>query len=81
MLAAAQAGKPVGVFDSFLNAWSFLCRFFMCTDYTKENFVDALKRFAEKACTKKSNKKLPFGSRKSERSVIELMQKKVVQKT
>jgi hypothetical protein len=62
MLAAAQAGKTVGVFDSFLNAWSFICRFFMCTDYTKESSVAALKKFAEKACTKKSNKKLPFGS-------------------
>ncbi len=34
----------------------------MCTNYTKESSVAALKKFAEKACTKKSNKKLPFGS-------------------
>ena len=78
MLAAAQAGKTVGVFDSFLNAWSFICRFFMCTDYTKESSVAALKKFAEKACTKKSNKNCHLAPRKSERSGTELMQKKVV---
>jgi hypothetical protein len=78
MLSAAQAGKTVGLIDSFLNAWSFICRFFMCTDYTKESSVAALKKFAEKACTKKSNKNCHLAPRKSERSGTELMQKKVV---
>ena len=63
MLSAAQAGKSVGVFDNFLNAWSFVSRFFLCTDYTKEASVLTMKKFTEKACTKKSNKKLPFGSK------------------
>jgi hypothetical protein len=62
MLSAAQAGKSVGVFDNFLNAWSFITRFFLCTDYTKEDSVLAMKKFTEKACNKKTNKKLPFGS-------------------
>jgi hypothetical protein len=62
MLSAAQAGKTSGVFDNFLNAWSFVSRFFHCTDYTKEESVLAMKRFTEKACARNENKKLPFGS-------------------
>ncbi len=62
MLQAAQAGKSVGVFENFLNAWSFIAIFFLCTDYTKEDSVLAMKKFTEIACNKKTNKKLPFGS-------------------
>jgi hypothetical protein len=36
MLHAAQQGKSVGVIESFLSAWSFVSRFFFCTDYTQD---------------------------------------------
>jgi hypothetical protein len=62
MLSAAQAGKSVGVFENFLNDWSFIARFFLCMDYNKEDSVLAMKKFTEKACNKKTNKNLPFGS-------------------
>jgi len=62
MLHAAQSGKSKGFFDSFLSSWSFVSRFFLCTDYTKHNSVREVKKFTEKACSKKSNKKLPFGA-------------------
>jgi hypothetical protein len=62
MLHAAQQGKSVGVIESFLLAWSFLSRFFSCTDYTQDYTVASMKKFTEKACNKKTNKKLPFGS-------------------
>jgi hypothetical protein len=62
MLHAAQQGKSVGVIESFLSAWSFVARFFGCTDYTQDYTVASMKKFTEKACTKKTNKKLPFGS-------------------
>ena len=39
--------------------------FFLCTDYTKEDSVLAMKKFTEIACNKKTNKKLPFGSAES----------------
>ena len=62
MLHAAQNGKSVGVIDNFLSAWSFVSKFFMCRDFTNEDVVISMKKFTEKACTRKTNKKLPFGS-------------------
>jgi hypothetical protein len=62
MLHAAQAGKSAGFFDSFLSAWSFISQFFQCPDYTKHVSVHTLKKFTEKACKRKTNKKLPFGA-------------------
>jgi len=62
MLHSAQSGKSKGLFDSFLASWSFISKFFMCTDYTKDSSVKEVKKFTEKACSKKSNTKLPFGA-------------------
>jgi len=62
MLKAAQSGKSVSFFDNFLKSWSFVTKFFMCTDYTHHHSVKEMKKFAQKACTRKSNQKQPFGA-------------------
>jgi hypothetical protein len=62
MLYAAQNGKSFGVIDSFLSPWSFVTRFLMFGDYTQEKSVHEMKKFTEKACTRQTNKKLPFGA-------------------
>jgi hypothetical protein len=62
MLYAAQNGKTSGFVESFLAAWSFVARFFLCADHTKDPSVAVMKRFTDKACARKSNQKKPFGS-------------------
>jgi hypothetical protein len=62
ILFEAQKGRSVGFFEKFLHAWSFMCRFFLCADYTKDAVVGDLKKFVAKACPRPSNKKLPFGA-------------------
>jgi len=62
LLYAAQNGKSSGFFDTFLAAWSFIARFYLCTDHTKDQTVSVMKKFTEKACVKNTNKKKPFGS-------------------
>lgn len=62
MLFAAQKGKSAGFFDNFLAAWSFVSRFFLCNDFTKDPTVGMLKKFTDKACVRNKNKKQPFGS-------------------
>jgi hypothetical protein len=34
----------------------------MCRDYTLEKSVHEMKKFTEKACTRKTNNKLPIGA-------------------
>ena len=62
ILFEAQKGRSVSFFEKFLSAWSFMCRFFLCPDYTKDAVVGDLKKFVAKACPRPSNKKLPFGA-------------------
>jgi len=62
MLKAAQSGKSVSYFDNFLKAWSFIAKFFMCTDYTQDPTVTVMKIFTQKTCNRKTNKKHPFGA-------------------
>jgi len=62
LLHEAQLGKPVSFFEKFLNAWSFVSRFFLCEDFTKDPSVADVKKFVEKACPRGSNKKKPFGA-------------------
>lgn len=62
MLYAAQNGKTAGFFDNFLAAWSFVARFFLCADHTKDLTVGVMKKFTDKACKRVTNQKKPFGA-------------------
>jgi hypothetical protein len=62
LLKAAQEGKTVTFFENFLKAWSFVAKFFLCTDFTQHHSIAEIKKFAQKACTRKTNKKYPFGA-------------------
>jgi site-specific recombinase XerD len=62
LLHSAQSGKSFGSLQRFLNALSFVLRFFEVTDIVKEPSVYELKRFLAKVCPHISNKKHPFGS-------------------
>jgi integrase len=61
LLKEAKTQKTVSFFQKFLDAWSFTARFFLCNDVTKDQAVQDIKRFVEKACPRKINKKYPFG--------------------
>ena len=62
LLKAAQSGKTTSFFENFLKAWSFVTKFYMCTDYTQHPSVNEMKKFTQKACNRKTNKKQPFGA-------------------
>ena len=62
MLFEAKNQKSVSFFEKFLNAWSFLSKFFLCQDFTKDPVVANVRKFVEKLCPRNSNKKLPFGA-------------------
>jgi hypothetical protein len=62
MLYIAQQGKSFGTVQRFLNAYSFLLRFFGSPDIVSDPSVYELKRFLAKVCPHVANKKLPFGS-------------------
>ena len=62
MLREVENGKHVSFFEKFLNGWSFISRFFLCQDYTKDQEVQDVKKFVEKICPRGVNKKKPFGA-------------------
>ena len=62
MLFEAKNRKSVSFFEKFLNAWSFISKFFLCQDFTKDPVVADVRRFVEKLCPRNCNKKLPFGA-------------------
>ena len=58
----AQQGRTVAFFDKFLAVWSFVSRFYLCQDFTKDPIVCDVKKFLQKACPRNDNKKKPFGA-------------------
>jgi len=62
LLTEVENGRSVCFFEKFLNAWSFVCRFFLCDDYTKNPTIADVKKFVEKTCPRSANKKEPFGA-------------------
>jgi len=62
MLFEAKNKKSASFFEKFLNAWSFISKFFLCQDFTKDPIVADVWKFVEKVAPRKCNKKLPFGA-------------------
>jgi len=62
MLHEADKGRTVSFFEKFLNAWSFVTRFFLCQDFTKDQTVHDVQKFVSKACPRNVNRKKPFGA-------------------
>lgn len=62
LLKEAQKQKSVSFFQKFLDGWSFVARFFLCNDITKEACVRDVLKFVEKACPRRTNAKRPFGA-------------------
>jgi site-specific recombinase XerD len=62
LLHIAQQGKSFGSIQRFLNAISFVYRFFSVPDIVQDSSVYDVKRFLAKVCPHIANKKLPFGS-------------------
>jgi len=62
LLHEAQTGRSVSFFEKFINGWSFIARFFLCQDFTKDQAVYDVLKFVQKACPRGVNKKQPFGA-------------------
>lgn len=62
LLHSAQEGKSFSWTQKVLSAVSFFKRFFLISDGSTDATVLNVKRFLEKACTVRSNKKDAFGS-------------------
>jgi hypothetical protein len=62
LLYLAQIGKSIQVVENTLASISFVFRFYMLPDITKDPLLDATRRFVTKVCPKVSHLKAPFGS-------------------
>lgn len=62
MLKLSRDGKSFGVVDSFLSGIAFVYRFFLMKNYAEEKPVRDVRKFVEKICEHRANKKDPFGA-------------------
>jgi len=62
LLHLAQKGKTFGAITTFLDALSFVNRFYLMPNHVEEKSVADTKKFVEKICPHVTNKKKPFGS-------------------
>jgi hypothetical protein len=61
-MAEAQKGKSFGGIQRFINALSYVYRFFLVPDIVTDTTVYEVKRFLAKVCPHVRNKKHAFGS-------------------
>jgi len=62
MLTLSRDGKSFGVVDSFLSGIAFVYRFYLMKNYAEEKPVRDVRKFVEKICEHRANKKGPFGA-------------------